>query len=99
MKFAAETSAGPLELEVTQLSGGMLVRIASTNDTWNSTYTPVPLSAFLAEFARLPETEAAEISERVLADWEVSGESTSPRLRTQSRKVLAAGMPAAVLIF
>jgi hypothetical protein len=56
----------------------MLVRVGSTNDTWNSTYTPVPLSAFLAEFARLPETEAAEISERVLADWEASDESAGP---------------------
>lgn len=98
MRFAAETSAGPLELEVTQLGGGMLVRLTATGDSWNSTYTPGPLSSFLAEFAGLPDAEAEEISNRVHADWDASPESAEPRPRSEVRRMAAGALPAATLV-
>lgn len=98
MKLAAETSAGPLELEVTQLSGGMLVRLVSTGDTWNSTYTPVPLSSFLVEFAGLPDAEAQEISDRILVDWQASGEGSAASRRSKGPKAAAAALPVVVLV-
>lgn len=98
MKFAAETSAGPLELEVTQLSGGMLVRLVSTGDTWNSTYTPVPLASFLVEFAGVQDAEAQEISARVLVDWKASGESSAASRRSEGPKAAAAGLPVVILV-
>lgn len=98
MKFAAETSAGPLELDVTQLSGGMLVRLVSTGDTWNSTYTPVSLSSFLVEFAGLPDAEAQVISARVLVDWEASGEGSAARRRSKGPKAAAAALPVVILV-
>lgn len=97
LKYTADTSVGPLELEVTELSGEMLVRIPSTNETWNSTYTPVSLTSFLAEFAGVPEAEAVQISKQLTAAWE-SREGSSPSLQSEAPKVLLSAMPVAALV-
>jgi hypothetical protein len=99
MKFAAQTSAGPLELELSKVGDGLLARLEPTGDSWNSTYTPVPLSSFLAEFARLPDAEAEQIAERVLGDWQASPASKAPTMRTQAPRAVAAFGPALLLVF
>jgi hypothetical protein len=78
----------------------MFVRIASTGDTWNSKYTleDIPLSTFLADFARIPEHEALEISERVFEQWARSGERSEPSVRTEAPKAVAALAPAVGLV-
>jgi hypothetical protein len=96
MEFVAETSAGPLELELRQVGGATVVALGGTGDMWNSAYTPVPLAAFLADFARLPELEAVMLSERVLGDWQTSPESAPPKTRASAR-LLAAFAPAIVV--
>jgi hypothetical protein len=96
MEVAAETSAGPLELDVRQVGGATVVALAGSGETWNSTYTPVPLAAFLADFARLPEAEAAQLSTRVLGEWAASPESAPPK-RPPGPRALAAFAPAAVI--
>ena len=98
MEFAAATSAGPLELEVRQVGGATVVALGSTGDTWNSAYTPVPLAAFLADFARLPAAEADTLSKRVLEDWEASPESAPSTKRTTAPRVAAAFAPGLVLV-
>jgi hypothetical protein len=97
MEFVAETSAGPLELELRQVGGATVVALGGTGDTWNSAYTPVPLAAFLADFARLPDLEAQMISERVLGDWDASPESLLPKKRAAGRRVAATIGPSLVL--
>jgi hypothetical protein len=98
MQFAAETSAGPLDLDLTRVGDSVLVRIEATGDTWNSAYTPGPLAAFLVEFAGVPDTEAAAISEQALGEWEADPGSRAPRSRRQVPKAAAAAGPALVLM-
>jgi hypothetical protein len=98
MELVTETSAGPLELLVRQVGGATSVQLA-TGDTWNSMYTPVPLAAFLADFARLPDAEAEQLSKRVLNEWEASPESEPPTKRTTARKGIAPFGPSVVLVF
>ena len=91
---------GPLDLELSQVGGSMLVRLASTGDTWNSRYTveDLPLSAFLVTFARLPEQEAIEISERVFKEWARSGAQSEPSIRSEVPKAIAVVGPAVGLV-
>jgi hypothetical protein len=96
MQLVAETSAGPLDLELRQVGGATVVALG-TGDTWNSAYTPVPLAAFLADFARLPASEAEALSERVLRDWQASPESAPPTKRSAGPRALASLTPALVL--
>jgi hypothetical protein len=98
MKFAAQTSAGPLELDLARVGDGLLVRMESTGDTWNETYTPVSLASFLVEFARVSQGEAEAISEQLLGEWKASPESRAPATRGQLPKAAAAAAPALVLI-
>ena len=86
---------GPLELELSQVGGSMLVRIASTGDTWSSRYTieDLPLSAFLVTFARLTEQEAIEISEQVFAEWAKSGDAPEPTVLSKAPKAIAVIAP------
>jgi hypothetical protein len=98
MNYTAQTSAGPLELEIEQLGGSMVVRVTSTGDTWNSQYTPDALKQFLAAFADLPDPEAAEVAEGVLAAWAEGGQGRGPTLRSEAPKVVAAFAPAVGLV-
>ena len=97
MELVAETSAGPLPLELRQVGGATVVALAGTGDTWNSAYTPVPLASFLADFARLPDAEAQALSARVLSDWEESPESAPPRKRSSVGKAAPIFAPTLVL--
>jgi hypothetical protein len=78
----------------------MLVRIASTGDTWNSRYTleDLPLSTFLVDLARISEDEALEISEQVFEQWARSIESSEPSVRTEAPKAVAALAPTVGLV-
>jgi hypothetical protein len=98
MEVAAETSAGPLELEVRQVGGVTVVALAGSGETWNSTYTPVSLASFLADFAKLPESEAEALSKRVLNEWNASPESAPPTKRSAAPRAVAAFVPALVLV-
>jgi hypothetical protein len=91
LKYVAETSLGPLELELSQVGGSMLVRLVSTGDTWNSRYTleDLPLSAFLVTFARLTEPEAIGISEQVFAEWARSADEVEPSVRSEMPRAIA----------
>src|SRR5688572_24340954 len=97
MELVAETSAGPLQLELRQVGGATVVALGGTDDKWNSTYTPVPLALFLADFARLPEAEAEALSARVLGDWEDSPENAPPRKRSSVRKAAPIVAPSLIL--
>ena len=97
MELVAETSAGPLPLELRQVGGATVVALGGTGDTWNSTYTPVPLASFLADFAHLPEAEAEALSARVLSDWEESPESAPPKKRSSVGKAAPIIAPGLVL--
>jgi hypothetical protein len=98
MELVAETSAGPLELELRQVGGATVVALARTGDTWNSTYTPLSLASFLADCATLPTAEAEDVSKRVLSEWDASPESAPPRRRAQGRKMIAAFAPAFAVV-
>jgi hypothetical protein len=100
LKYVSDTSVGPLDLELSQVGGSMLVRIASTGETWNSRYTveDLPLSAFLVTFARLPQQEAIEISERVFEEWARSEAQSEPSVRSEVPKAIAVVGPAVGLV-
>jgi hypothetical protein len=100
LKYVADTTMGPLELELSQAGGSMLVRLTSTGDTWNSRYTleDLPLSAFLVTFAGLPEPEAIAVSEQVFAEWARSGPQSEPSVRREVPKAIAVVGPAVGLI-
>jgi hypothetical protein len=78
----------------------MLVRLTATGDTWNSRYTveDLPLSAFLVTFARLTESEAIEISERVFDEWARSDGQSEPTVRGETPKAIAIIAPAVGLL-
>jgi hypothetical protein len=99
LKYVSDTSMGPIDLELSQVGGSMLVRLASTGETWNSRYTveDLPLSAFLVTFARLPEQEAIEISER-FEEWARSGAQSEPSVRSEVPKAIAVVGPAVGLV-
>jgi hypothetical protein len=100
LKYVAETSRGLHEQDVTQVRGSMLVRLAATGDTWNSRYSleDLPLSAFLATFARLHTGEASEISEQVFAEWARSAGESEPNVRSEVPKAIAIVGPAVGLV-
>jgi hypothetical protein len=78
----------------------MLVRLAATGDTWNSRYTveDLPLSAFLVTFARLTESEAIEISERVFDEWARSDGQSEPTVNSEAPKAIAIIAPGVGLL-